>query len=279
MLTRCPQCETIFRVADQQLAARDGLVRCGRCLKVFKAAEYAYEVPVSTSTTTEPEYDEEIVLTSPGSTATEIITERMAPAASKRDFNDSDELPSLQELLWGKKRSRTRPFFWLLAILFLLAILLAQISWFFATELSRQPQLSPWIEKYCTFMGCVVLPERDIGLIELSRARVSPHPRYENVLVVRGSLINRAAFSQDFPLIEVSLSNRRGEIVGRRAFDKKLFLTKQNLDETTMSPNVRFPIFIEFINPEPSASGFEVRLVAPPLPKNPESIFTKLFRE
>jgi len=278
MLTRCPQCETIFRVADQQLAARDGLVRCGRCLKVFKAVEYAYEVPIPTSTDAEAVYEEEIVLASPDGAHTEVITERMSRDANSRDFNDSSsELPSLQELLWGKKRSRTRPFFWLLGILFLLTILLAQIAWFFATELSRQPQLAPWIEKYCTFVGCVVLPERDIGLIELSRARVSPHPRYENVLVVRGSLINRAAFSQDFPLIEVSLSNRRGEIVARRAFDKKLFLTKQNLDEATMSPNVRFPIFIEFINPGPTASGFEVRLVAPPLPKNPDSIFTKFL--
>jgi predicted Zn finger-like uncharacterized protein len=33
--TRCPGCRTIFRVTDQQLALRDGQVRCGHCKHVF----------------------------------------------------------------------------------------------------------------------------------------------------------------------------------------------------------------------------------------------------
>ncbi len=33
--TRCPHCQTVFRVSDAQLAARDGRVRCGRCQRVF----------------------------------------------------------------------------------------------------------------------------------------------------------------------------------------------------------------------------------------------------
>lgn len=278
MLTRCPQCETIFRVADAQLQARDGLVRCGRCLKVFRAEEFAYEVPVSSAEATEVE--EHIVLATPGSMHTEIITERIDARQDTTDFDESgSDLPTLSELLWGKKRSRTRPFFWFMGTLFLLLVLLAQITWFFATELSRQPRLAPWVDEFCTYMGCVVLPQRDIGLIELSRARVAPHPRYGNVLRVKGSLINRAPFSQEFPLIEVSLTNRRGEVVGRRAFAKNFFLTKQNIDEKQMLPNVRFPIEIEFINPEPSASGFEVRLAAPPLPKTSDSIFSKYLRK
>ena len=33
--TRCPGCRTIFRVTEQQLALRDGQVRCGHCKHVF----------------------------------------------------------------------------------------------------------------------------------------------------------------------------------------------------------------------------------------------------
>jgi predicted Zn finger-like uncharacterized protein len=33
--TRCPGCRTIFRVTDEQLALRDGQVRCGHCKHVF----------------------------------------------------------------------------------------------------------------------------------------------------------------------------------------------------------------------------------------------------
>lgn len=35
MVTRCPACDTVFRVSPPQLQARNGTVRCGRCLTVF----------------------------------------------------------------------------------------------------------------------------------------------------------------------------------------------------------------------------------------------------
>lgn len=38
-VTRCPNCSTAFRVTDQQLAAYQGKVRCGRCAFVFNARE------------------------------------------------------------------------------------------------------------------------------------------------------------------------------------------------------------------------------------------------
>lgn len=39
MLTRCPHCDTAFRVTPEQLKARQGRVRCGRCQAVFNALE------------------------------------------------------------------------------------------------------------------------------------------------------------------------------------------------------------------------------------------------
>jgi len=35
IVTRCPACSTVFRVAPPQLQARNGMVRCGRCMTVF----------------------------------------------------------------------------------------------------------------------------------------------------------------------------------------------------------------------------------------------------
>lgn len=37
MQTRCPHCETRFRVTDSQLASAEGFVRCGVCKEVFNA--------------------------------------------------------------------------------------------------------------------------------------------------------------------------------------------------------------------------------------------------
>jgi len=40
MLTRCPQCETIFRVSKKHISAAKGLVRCGSCKDIFNAKEH-----------------------------------------------------------------------------------------------------------------------------------------------------------------------------------------------------------------------------------------------
>jgi predicted Zn finger-like uncharacterized protein len=43
MITHCPSCQTHFRVHAEQLAARAGQVRCGKCSRVFNALEYLTE--------------------------------------------------------------------------------------------------------------------------------------------------------------------------------------------------------------------------------------------
>ena len=40
MVTRCPQCSTSFRVTHAQLKTAKGAVRCGSCLRIFKAMDY-----------------------------------------------------------------------------------------------------------------------------------------------------------------------------------------------------------------------------------------------
>ena len=42
-ITACPQCQTRFRVTEEQLQMRNGNVRCGRCAHVFNALESLIE--------------------------------------------------------------------------------------------------------------------------------------------------------------------------------------------------------------------------------------------
>lgn len=48
LITRCPQCETTFRVIPDQLKLAQGWVRCGRCTRVFEADQHLFEVPAPT---------------------------------------------------------------------------------------------------------------------------------------------------------------------------------------------------------------------------------------
>ena len=44
LATRCPFCETVFRLQPAQLALRRGLVRCGHCHEVFDASSSLFEL-------------------------------------------------------------------------------------------------------------------------------------------------------------------------------------------------------------------------------------------
>ncbi|CAE6775178.1 zinc-ribbon and DUF3426 domain-containing protein [Paraburkholderia haematera] len=44
LATRCPFCETVFRLQPAQLALRRGLVRCGHCQEVFDASSSLFEL-------------------------------------------------------------------------------------------------------------------------------------------------------------------------------------------------------------------------------------------
>ncbi|MEC7816592.1 MAG: DUF3426 domain-containing protein [Pseudomonadota bacterium] len=43
--TQCPNCETRFRVTDEQLGIAGGKVRCGNCMKVFNAIDHQVAPP------------------------------------------------------------------------------------------------------------------------------------------------------------------------------------------------------------------------------------------
>jgi len=43
LVTRCPHCDTTFKVTSVQLSAANGSVRCGACLKIFSAKSHMVE--------------------------------------------------------------------------------------------------------------------------------------------------------------------------------------------------------------------------------------------
>jgi len=80
-VTRCPHCQTSFRVRDEHLSVAKGMVRCGSCLQVFRAAEHfidnpAPAKPVSTAKPAQP------------ATPQKVVKPRPAPAPVEDDDDD-----------------------------------------------------------------------------------------------------------------------------------------------------------------------------------------------
>ncbi|MDR5879126.1 DUF3426 domain-containing protein [Caballeronia sp. LZ032] len=56
LATRCPHCETVFKLDPHLLAPHDGRVRCGHCQEVFDAAHHRFELPDETAASAIPQH-------------------------------------------------------------------------------------------------------------------------------------------------------------------------------------------------------------------------------
>jgi predicted Zn finger-like uncharacterized protein len=92
IVTRCPQCNTAFRVTLNQLAVADGQVRCGSCLAVFKAVDHDAKNDTGSNTTgTQQEQSEQAAAEKePSDTPTTAATE----ATSSKVVLDTAKEPS-----------------------------------------------------------------------------------------------------------------------------------------------------------------------------------------
>lgn len=205
------------------------------------------------------------VKVSPSSTTPAATQNKAAPAQEPaREISAKELAATFEQLLGRKPGSRTRNFFWFLGVLLLVAALATQYVFFNRDTLARQPRWQAHVHRFCEILGCSIRPRQDVGLVELAETTVAPHPKYENALRVRTTLINRANFKQPYPLIEISLSDRRGELVARRSFTSLQYLKikKNEPAPDSMSPNVVYPAQLDITNPGPQTEGYEIRLVA-----------------
>lgn len=101
--TQCPHCMSVFQVTAEQLAAREGKVRCGRCFQVFQAANnlVAVEPEVTVSSTATPPQQapvsaavsQAMSVTSPDRPI--VRADLVAPVSPPTPFAPTTVLPSL----------------------------------------------------------------------------------------------------------------------------------------------------------------------------------------
>lgn len=92
MLTCCPACRTTFRVTPEQIKARAGKVRCGKCQEIFNALDTLIETPAGDLPTAPPA----AAVTAPppdDSPAVAVPAPAPAEATERLDADAADALP------------------------------------------------------------------------------------------------------------------------------------------------------------------------------------------
>lgn len=96
-------------------------------------------------------------------------------------------------------------------------MLLIQAAHYWRMEIAmRWPDTRPWLEEACRSANCTVPYPRDANLINLEASELQIDPERGNMLVLSLTVKNRAPFAQEFPAIELTLTDSQDNVVVRR---------------------------------------------------------------
>lgn len=275
--TQCPQCNTRFKVTQEQLDAHLGMVRCGRCQAVFNATEYLHDdepspqldlpiVPEPTPpapTEATPSHEAEgFSLTPPtnmwGQNKSLSTEQAPAPVTLKQRFSFAEkaiEGTPASKKLWP----------WAIGSLLLLILLLAQIAYFFRVELAaRLPGLKPVLVSYCGLLHCTVaLPQKaDQMSIESSDLEVTD-PAQPNVIIFNATLRNRAPYAQAYPHLELTLTDAQEKPLARRTFRPSEYLKLDEDEKQGVASNREINVKLHLDTTDLKPTGYRLFLFYP----------------
>lgn len=303
MLTTCAECQTTFRVTQEHLGLRRGLVRCGQCGVVFNAydsllaelvappAEPDGKAPSRTASPDEvvapdtretpdwPETPELAVMSESVAAAPQpptqhldetpepapLVTPTPTPVAISAETSDSILLSELPTRIKPVRRVRPRHFHLkLAAAVFLAALLLLQSAIFLRADLAAAlPPARPLLRALCQPLNCVVPLPRQLDKTAIAASSLEHDA--ENKARARLSLLlaNRRGQVQTWPHIALTLTDVRDEPVAKRVFSPAEYLGRDAHPKTGMAAGEEREIRLDLDTGTLAATGYALDLAYP----------------
>ncbi len=147
---------------------------------------------------------------------------------------------------------------WWVGLIIAVAILglVAQVLWYQSDNWSRDPDVRPYYEQVCEWLGCELPVIRAPQQIQPSNLVVRSHPDVPGALIVDALVVNNASFPQPFPVVELTFTTVDGNLVAGRRFHPDEYLGG-DLNGATMLPS-KTPVHItlEIEDPGPDAVNY-----------------------
>ncbi len=263
--TTCPSCSTSFRVTPQQLAARQGQVRCGHCNTLFNGLEtLAMDDQKGNATNgTDATTNQTPATVSPAAAAA---------SARKKDFPrneaitkapDGADAPILYRPDFRPARA-THGALWLAGSAFLLFLLLLQGVTYFRSSLARElPSMKPFLTTYCDIVGCEIALPRNADAITIESSDLKQFPDRPKEILLAALLRNRADYAQAFPSLELTLTDTADQAVAKKIFHPRDYVEDKTAIDRGVAPlqEVHIRLRLELI--DLSAIGYRLFVFYP----------------
>jgi predicted Zn finger-like uncharacterized protein len=200
LITRCPACGTAFRVRREQLAAHSGTVRCGKCDSMFNGVAALIEEGGERLLFDLSPQLESLDASRPPPQATGAHDEARLP-----NFMAPAEPPSARAWVWG------------VATVVAAVLLAAQAAYRYRAEIAAlMPEARGPLLTACQWLGCTVALPRRAEVLSIETSDLQADPRRQNVIVLHALIRNRSRLPQEYPALELTLTDEGGQPVLRR---------------------------------------------------------------
>ena len=256
LTTRCPNCGTAFRVQPVQLSARGGKVRCGKCTHVFDgvAALVADTADSEQGAQAEAEPSPQLGL---------FTASRKSPlAGSGEAANEDAPVANFLEEAPPPRRSWSMLF----GVVLLLAALAAQATHYFRTEIAvLVPETRAYLVAACKPLRCEVKLPRRPKQMAIESSDLQADGRRENVIVLNAVLRNQAPFAQEYPALELTLTDERDEALARRVLMPSDYLVGLPAEQVAhgIGAGADAPLRVYFDSGSLRATGYRMYLFFP----------------
>ncbi len=286
LFTRCPQCETVFRVTTRHLQASGGQVRCGRCQSVFDAFATLTAKPPGESQSqptrqrgpgpqTQPPSEAisevqpveasgppDTELPGPSGEGTEPET---TPTETSQAASENDPAAALYEWEFKPAPRVRHAGLWLSLSLLLFIGALGQAGYIFRTELMVHfPQLRPAYELACKQLSCEIGLPRLTDQLNIDASDLQfVDPRRPNLVQLTALVRNRARVPVEYPAFELTLTNAQQQVVARRVFLPADYLQDASQTEGGLGGRQELAVKL-FLDTGPlRAAGYRIYLFYP----------------
>jgi len=261
MMTRCPSCATAFRVYPEQLAAREGRVRCGQCATVFDANTTLFSDPEPSRILVETPsrwHAEEIARVE---TSVSLPVEPSLPPEREISLAEPEDEPA-HGFEFGPRGSRRLPHLtalWMVGSVILFLALAIQVVYAYRSDLARlAPRTRPAFEAACHRLGCTIPLPSEAGLISIESSELAAERGATGLFTLTAVLRNRANFTQAHPALELTLTDTQDRPVARRVLLPKDYLDDRVARDAGFAANSEYSLKVHFDAAELPAAGYRL---------------------
>jgi predicted Zn finger-like uncharacterized protein len=266
MFTQCRGCGEIFKLSVDDLVTASAMVRCSSCGAVFNSLD--------TLSDYKPQESSDLILHE-NDNPPPLLTHEFKQSIVKESIQDNNQINNEKDVSidsGGEVDIAVHPDFvsddedvkvkkpimlWLLFTLFFLSVLTWQAIEAIKNGSIELPE-GKIKQKICERFDCYKGANySNLDKISLISRSIRQHPGRDNALIITTGIINNDSQVQEFPALQIKMSNLNGEIVAMRRFLPSEYIDAEGV-QAGMLPNILIPITLELQSPGKNAVTFEI---------------------